>query len=77
VRAADGPLPIYAEGLRLLNEGLRMLPPDVGQPRITQLDQRVGRSLWSSPFTAGVSDLSGPSSPRSHLEFDVSVAPRA
>jgi hypothetical protein len=78
VQAADGPLPVYAEGLRLLGDGLRLLPRVVGQPRLAKLDEQVGRSLWRSPFTAGVVD-SAPSDPTTiwRVELDISIAPRA
>ena len=78
MQAADGPLPVYAEGLRLLGEGLRLLPPAIGQPRLAKLDEQVGRSLWRSPFTAGSVD-SAPSDPTTtwRVELDISIAPRA
>lgn len=75
--AAARDLPIYSEGLRLLSDGLRMLPPDVGQPLIEQLNLRAGSGVWSSPFTAGLFDRREKPDRGPRVETDIAIAPRA
>jgi hypothetical protein len=69
-RAFDSFLPIFTEGLRLLNEGLQVL----GDSEATaKLNQKSGIVLWNSPFTTAVH---GTPAESARLDFDVDYTSR-
>ncbi len=51
VRALNGPLPIFTEGLRLLSDGARLLGKE-SEMAVTRLNRHARRALSRSPFTA-------------------------
>lgn len=53
LRSAQGGLPTYTEGMRLLADGLARLG-DRGREALDGLSARTGRVLWNSPFTTCV-----------------------
>ncbi|HKH44902.1 MAG TPA: hypothetical protein VKM72_09605 [Thermoanaerobaculia bacterium] len=70
-RAFDSALPVFTEGLRLLNEGAQLL----GNSQATaKLNQKSGIVLWSSPFTTTVHGTPAEGSAR--IDFDVDYASR-
>ena len=72
-RAAQGKLPVFTEGLRLLSDGARLLGADSKQA-VEDLNRRSGEVLWRSPFTATVQGArsDGPT----EAVFDIDYAPK-
>ena len=66
-RAFDSPLPVFTEGLRLLNEGAQLLGDG---PASAKLNQKSGIALWTSPFTTTVHGTPAPGSARIDLDVD-------
>lgn len=56
--AAEGPLPIYTIGLRLLLDGLRLLD-DEGEKARKKLRARLGQVIWEAPLTARMTAPAG------------------
>jgi hypothetical protein len=75
-RAVERGLPVYTEGMRLLSEGLRMLPSNAQSSLSAQLNERYGRGVWSSPITASVHGLRNVSANSVRVEYEISIAPR-
>lgn len=70
-RAFDSALPVFTEGLRLLNEGAQLL----GDSQATaKLNQKSGIVLWNSPFTTTIHGTFAEGSTR--IDFDVDYASR-
>lgn len=70
-RAFDSALPVFTEGLRLLNEGAQLL----GDSQATaKLNQKSGIVLWNSPFTTTVHGT--PAEESARIDFDVDYASR-
>jgi hypothetical protein len=70
-RAFDSALPVFTEGLRLLNEGVQLL----GDSYVTsKLNQKSGIVLWNSPFTTTVHGTSAEGS--THIDFNIEYASR-
>jgi hypothetical protein len=53
MRAANAGLPVFTEGLKLLNDGLRLLG-SWGSEVQRKLNTAAGIVLWDSPFTASI-----------------------
>ena len=70
-RAFDLSLPVFTEGLRLLNEGAQVLGD---RDATAKLNQKSGIVLWNSPFTTAVHGTPAEGSPR--IDFDVDYASR-
>ena len=65
--AAEGPLPIYTTGLRMLLDGLRLLG-DEGDDARKKLRARLGQVIWESPLTTRMT-----ATPGSHTSKDASA----
>jgi hypothetical protein len=63
--AAEGPLPIYTIGLRMLLDGLRLLEEEGDEAR-KKLRARLGQVIWESPLTARMTAPRGSRTPNNN-----------
>jgi hypothetical protein len=65
-------VPVYSQGLRLLLDGLSMIPNDKKAQEVSSnLRNSCGAVLWDSPVTAGSKLVRLPSAPSYPISYDV------
>ncbi len=78
IKATERGLPVYAEGLRLLIEGLRLLGKDTATA-LAGLTDRAGVVVWDSPLTTTIHVAANhaPTADRQPIVYDVAFSARS